>query len=145
MEKPFSDDVSVNVLRRMKEGGFDFARIHPIDFFAIFPSEREARQAAGQFRGESLRAQVVARDDGSWNLQVSKVMYATHAAIGAFEHDLEEVVAGRRAGRVGRDPGGHFAASVTAAGPRPRSRAGAPASGFPSSKAFLQTGEGGKP
>lgn len=54
MEKPFSDDVSVNVLRRMKEGGFDFARIHPIDFFAIFPSEREARQAAGQFRGESL-------------------------------------------------------------------------------------------
>lgn len=53
MEKPFSDDVSVNVLRRMKEGGFDFARIHPIDFFAIFPSEREARQAAGQFRGES--------------------------------------------------------------------------------------------
>ncbi|MDN3876855.1 ribonuclease E inhibitor RraB, partial [Pseudomonas aeruginosa] len=43
MEKPFSDDVSVNVLRRMKEGGFDFARIHPIDFFAIFPSEREAR------------------------------------------------------------------------------------------------------
>ena len=82
MEKPFSDDVSVNVLRRMKEGGFDFARIHPIDFFAIFPSEREARQAAGQFRGESLRAQVVARDDGSWNLQV----------IGAFEHDLEEVV-----------------------------------------------------
>ncbi|EPJ8197179.1 ribonuclease E inhibitor RraB, partial [Pseudomonas aeruginosa] len=31
MEKPFSDDVSVNVLRRMKEGGFDFARIHPID------------------------------------------------------------------------------------------------------------------
>lgn len=92
MEKPFSDDVSVNVLRRMKEGGFDFARIHPIDFFAIFPSEREARQAAGQFRGESLRAQVVARDDGSWNLQVSKVMYATHAAIGAFEHDLEEVV-----------------------------------------------------
>ncbi|HDV4148307.1 TPA: ribonuclease E inhibitor RraB [Pseudomonas aeruginosa] len=92
MEKPFSDDVSVNVLRRMKEGGFDFERIHPIDFFAIFPSEREARQAAGQFRGESLRAQVVARDDGSWNLQVSKVMYATHAAIGAFEHDLEEVV-----------------------------------------------------
>ncbi len=131
MEKPFSDDVSVNVLRRMKEGGFDFARIHPIDFFAIFPSEREARQAAGQFRGESLRAQVVARDDGSWNPQVSKVMYATHAAIGAFEHDLEEVgAAGRRAGRVGRDPGGHFAASVTAAGPRPRSRAGAPASGF---------------
>ncbi len=28
MEKPFSDDVSVNVLRRMKEGGFDFAP-HP--------------------------------------------------------------------------------------------------------------------
>ncbi|MBW5455827.1 ribonuclease E inhibitor RraB, partial [Pseudomonas aeruginosa] len=39
----------------MTEGVFDCARIHPIDFFAIFRSEREARQAAGQFRGESLR------------------------------------------------------------------------------------------
>lgn len=92
MEKPLSEDISVNVLRRMKEGGFDFARIHPIDFFAIFPDEQNARKAARQFRGESLRAQVEARDDGGWNLQISKVMFATHAAIGDFEHDLEEVV-----------------------------------------------------
>ncbi|NQD96979.1 ribonuclease E inhibitor RraB, partial [Pseudomonas sp. CrR25] len=33
------------------------------------------------------------RDDGAWHLQVSKVMYATHAGIGDFEHDLESVVA----------------------------------------------------
>lgn len=49
MEKPFSDDVSVNVLRRMKEGGFDFARIHPIDFFAIFPSERRPARPRASF------------------------------------------------------------------------------------------------
>ena len=39
-------DISSTVLRRMKEGGFDFARAHPIEFYAIFPDEERARQAA---------------------------------------------------------------------------------------------------
>ncbi len=86
------EDVSNNVLRRMKEGGFDFARVHPIEFYAIFPDEERARQVAGSFRGESLNAQVSVRDDGAWHLQVSKVMYATHAGIGDFEQDLESLV-----------------------------------------------------
>lgn len=91
MSTTFQDDVSSNVLRRMKEGGFDFARVHPIEFYAIFPDEERARKAATQFRGESLNAQVSARD-GAWHLQVSKVMYATHAGIGDFEQDLEALV-----------------------------------------------------
>ena len=86
------EDVSNNVLRRMKEGGFDFARVHPIEFYAIFPDEERARQEAGSFRGESLNAQVSVRDDRAWHLQVSKVMYATHAGIGDFEQDLESLV-----------------------------------------------------
>lgn len=43
MSTAFQDDVSNNVLRRMKEGGFDFARVHPIEFYAIFPNEERAR------------------------------------------------------------------------------------------------------
>ncbi|MNZ80861.1 hypothetical protein D3C78_995110 [compost metagenome] len=85
-------DISTTVLRRMKEGGFDFSRVHPIEFYAIFSDEEHARQAASRFRGESLNAQVCQRD-GAWHLQVSKVMYATHAGIDDFEHDLEELVA----------------------------------------------------
>ncbi|WP_437880846.1 ribonuclease E inhibitor RraB [Pseudomonas sp. LRF_L74] len=88
----FQDDVSTNVLLRMKEGGFDFARVHPIEFHAIFPDETRARKAARQFRGESLNAQVHPREDGAWHLMVSKVMYATHAGIDDFEQDLESLV-----------------------------------------------------
>lgn len=93
MTQVLSDDPSQSVLRRMKEGGFDFSRFHPIEFFAIFQDEQQAREAAGCFRGESVNAQVQARDDGAWNLQVSKVMFATHAGIDAFEQDFEERVA----------------------------------------------------
>ena len=96
------DDISNTVLRRMKESGFDFARVHPIEFYAIFTSEEKARQAARSFRGESLNAQVIRRD-GAWHLQVSKVMYATRSGIDDFEHDLQQLVASftiRRKGNV---------------------------------------------
>ncbi|HLV17491.1 MAG TPA: ribonuclease E inhibitor RraB [Pseudomonas sp.] len=92
MGKTLHEDVSNAVLSRMKESGFDFARVHPIEFYAIFPSEEAARRAARSFQGESLNAQVSARSDGSWNLQVSKVMFATRAGIGDFEQGLEDLV-----------------------------------------------------
>ena len=87
-----NEDVSSNVLRQMKAGGFDFTRIHPIEFYATFPDEAGARQAAGQFRGESLNAQVCEMDDGAWHLQLSKVMFATYTGIGAFEQAFEAVI-----------------------------------------------------
>ena len=93
MSTALHDDVSNGVLRRMKEGGFDFASFHPIEFYAIFPDEERARMATRKFRGESLHALVTERDDGVWHLQVSKVMFATYHGIGDFEHDLESVVA----------------------------------------------------
>jgi hypothetical protein len=92
MSTAFHEDSSTSVLRLMKEGGFDFAQFHPIEFYAIFPDEERARTAARNFRGESLNAQISAREDGIWHLQISKVMYATHAGIGEFEHDLESIV-----------------------------------------------------
>jgi hypothetical protein len=92
MSTAYQEDISSNVLRRMKEGGFDFARIHPIEFYAVFPDEERARQAAGQFRGESLNAQVSVRDDGAWHLQLSKVMYATYGGIDDFEQDFQTVI-----------------------------------------------------
>jgi len=76
----------------MKEGGFDFASFHPIEFYALFPDEARARQATRKFRGESLHALVTERDDGVWHLQVSKVMFATCYGIDDFEHDLGSVV-----------------------------------------------------
>ncbi|MBD1550603.1 ribonuclease E inhibitor RraB [Pseudomonas typographi] len=92
MSNAYQEDISTTVLRRMKEGGFDFARIHPIEFYAVFPDEGGARAAAGQFRGESLNAQVSERDDGAWHLELSKLMYATHTGIDEFEHDFASVV-----------------------------------------------------
>lgn len=92
MSTAVQEDISSSVLRRMKEGGFDFSRFHPIEFYAIFPDEERARRAAGHFRGESLNAQVSVRDDGAWYLELSKVMYATHGGIGAFEQAFERVV-----------------------------------------------------
>ncbi|MGY4535058.1 hypothetical protein ACVW0Y_004211 [Pseudomonas sp. TE3786] len=93
MSTASANDISSNVLRRMKEGGFDFARIHPIEFYAIFPDEERAREVAKKFRSEVLNAQVSVRDDGAWHVLISKVMYATYDGIGAFEHDLESMVA----------------------------------------------------
>ncbi|MFB1632370.1 ribonuclease E inhibitor RraB [Pseudomonas sp. AP-1] len=87
-----NDDISNNVLRQMKAGGFDFTRIHPIEFYAVFPDEAGARRAAGQFRGESINAQVRELDDGVWHLELSKVMYATYCGIGAFEEAFEAVI-----------------------------------------------------
>ena len=93
MSTAYQEDISTHVLRRMKEGGFDFSRFHPIEFYAIFPDEERARMATRKFRGESLHALVTERDDGAWHLQISKVMFATYHGIGDFEHDLESVVA----------------------------------------------------
>ncbi|GLX15944.1 hypothetical protein Pstr01_41830 [Pseudomonas straminea] len=86
------EDVGSGILRRMKEGGFDFASVHPIEFYAIFPDQDRALKATRNFRGESLHAQVTERDEGDWYLQVSKVMHVTPAGIGDFAQDLESVV-----------------------------------------------------
>jgi hypothetical protein len=93
MSTVLHDDVSGGVLRRMKEGGFDFASVHPIEFYAIFPDEERALRATRNFRGESLHALVTERDDGDWYLQVSKVMHVTSAGIDDFEQGMHAVVA----------------------------------------------------
>jgi hypothetical protein len=93
MSTAYQEDISSSVLRRMKEGGFDFSRFHPIEFYAIFPDEERARRAAGHFHhGESLNAQISVRDDGAWALELCKVMYATYDDIGDFEQGFEAVV-----------------------------------------------------
>ncbi|WP_110947706.1 ribonuclease E inhibitor RraB [Pseudomonas bohemica] len=94
MSTTYQEDISTHVLRRMKEGGFDFASIHPIEFYAVFPDEERARQAAEKFRGESLNTQVNAREDGAWHLQLSKLMYATYDGIGDFEQDFQTAILG---------------------------------------------------
>jgi hypothetical protein len=92
MSIAIDEDISGAVLRRMKEGGFDFARVHPIEFYAIFPDAAAASQAARCFRGESMHVSLSEREDGAWNLQVSKIMYATYAGIDDFEQNLGSVV-----------------------------------------------------
>jgi len=94
MSTTYQEDISSHVLRRMKESGFDFARIYPIEFYAVFPDEERARQAAEKFRGESINAQINAREDGAWHMQLSKVMYATYDGIGDFEQDFQSAIFG---------------------------------------------------
>ncbi|SEJ79415.1 MULTISPECIES: ribonuclease E inhibitor RraB [unclassified Pseudomonas] len=94
MSTTYQEDISSHVLRRMKEGGFDFASIHPIEFYAIFPDEERARQAAEKFRGESVNVQLNAREDGAWYLELSKLMYATYDGIGDFEQDFQSAIIG---------------------------------------------------
>ncbi|SDI50475.1 Regulator of ribonuclease activity B [Pseudomonas flavescens] len=92
MSTALHDDVSGGVLGRMKQGGFDFASVHPIEFYAIFSDESNALKATQNFRGESLHAQVTERDEGGWHLQVSKVMHVTYAGIDDFEQGMQAVV-----------------------------------------------------
>ena len=94
MSTAYQEDISSSVLRRMKEGGFDFSRFHPIEFYAIFPDEERARRAAGHYCGESMNAQISVRDDGAWALELSKVMYATYDGIGDFEQDFQTAILG---------------------------------------------------
>ena len=44
-----NDDISSNVLRQMKAGGFDFTQIHPIEFYAIFPTKQGPAARPGSF------------------------------------------------------------------------------------------------
>lgn len=92
MDAAHCDEVSLKVLDCMREGGFDFSRVHPIEFYAVFPDEGIARQAARQFQGEWLNAQVQSREDGCWDLQVSKVMFAMHQEIVTFERCLQQLL-----------------------------------------------------
>ena len=39
----------------MKAGGFDFTRIHPIEFYAVFPDEVNARRAATRWNEPRAR------------------------------------------------------------------------------------------
>lgn len=49
MSTAYQEDISSSVLRRMKEGGFDFSRFHPIEFYAIFPDEEGHAGRQGSF------------------------------------------------------------------------------------------------
>jgi len=61
MSTAYQEDISSNVLRRMKEGGFDFSRFHPIEFYAIFPDEE---RAVNPSMPRSVRATTA---PGRWN------------------------------------------------------------------------------
>lgn len=88
MNIALSERTNLALLSRMKEGGFDFSKVHPIEFYAVFPTEACARKAANHFQGESLNAQVLEREEGGWMLQVSKVMFATNSGIVDYEQEL---------------------------------------------------------
>jgi len=92
MSTTYQEDVSSKVLQRMKEGGFDFARVHAIEFYAVFLDREQASKVAGNFRGECVHTQVSPGDEGGWELQVSRVMHATFDGITAFQDALENLV-----------------------------------------------------
>jgi hypothetical protein len=91
----FPDDENGDVLRRMAASGFDFGRVHPVDFFAIFPARANAESVARQLieadRSAGALASVTtgAHPRGT-ELRVSRKMLISHAGITAYEQQLGE-------------------------------------------------------
>ena len=95
----FPDDENGDVLRRMAASGFDFGRVHEIDFYALFAKQADAALVARQLieadRSEHSLAAVStdAGRNGSTELKVVRTMRATHDGISAFERRLGELCA----------------------------------------------------
>ena len=103
----FPKDATGDVLRRMHASGFDFGSEHPIEFFAVFPTEEAADTVAKQYLAEHkagdklVNIETQPAESGGMELILAKRMLATHENISAFEKKLAE----RSAGAGGRADG----------------------------------------
>jgi len=95
----FPDDANGDVFRRMEASAFDFSRPHNVDFFAVFPTLREANAVAKQFiadhhAGEPLvSVKTRSSEKGGTELMVVKSMLVTHENVTNFENLLAQRVA----------------------------------------------------
>lgn len=95
-EHQFPDDENGDVLRRMQESGDDLSKPRDIDFTVVFPTEEASEIFNAHFTAAGY--QVKGSNAGTvpelpWDVVVIKHMVPTHAAITAFEEELENFAA----------------------------------------------------
>ena len=95
----FPDDENGDVFRRMEASAFDFSRPHNVDFFAIFPTMREANEVAKQFIADHhagaplVSVKTRPSEKGVTELMIVKSMLVTHEDVTNFENLLGRRVA----------------------------------------------------
>lgn len=92
----FPDDENGDVLRRMRESGDNVSAARDIDFTVVFATRDQVQEFGDHFHDLGYR--VSAKQSGCvadlpWDVVVVKNMVPTHAAITAFEAELQSVAA----------------------------------------------------
>ncbi|HEX7029300.1 MAG TPA: ribonuclease E inhibitor RraB [Gammaproteobacteria bacterium] len=94
----FPDDANGDVLRRMTRHGFDFSKPHPVEFFAVFPTEAAADAVARQYVADHEsdpleNIETSAHEPGGMELMLVKNMFVTYENIKRFEAVMRQRVA----------------------------------------------------
>lgn len=98
------DDLNGQALRNMLESGDDLSKPRDFDFTVVFPDGGAAAAFAQRFkdRGYSVNYERTATAEGlPWDVVVVNFMIPDHAAIAAFEQELQaeaEPLGGRNDG-----------------------------------------------
>lgn len=98
----FPNDETGQILQEMADAGFDFNEEYVVDFFALFHNEDDAEDVAKIFlrridekeaivKVESRNYDHGGKEADAIELQVSKVLPVTHAAISEFELDFKRI------------------------------------------------------
>lgn len=87
-------DENLEVINNMKMGGFDFSRSHVVDFFALFPTKKQADVVANIYRKLNRKKKpyklidVKKDENGDYELLVQVLMDVTYENITGFENTL---------------------------------------------------------
>jgi hypothetical protein len=94
----FPDDDNGAILRCLQDHRFNFDVDHPVDFFALLPSEEAAEAVAQIFRDQQSTDKTItdievrtALDGKQLELVITKVMRVTHEGVTQFENSLEKL------------------------------------------------------
>jgi hypothetical protein len=94
----YPNDASGDVFRRMEEHNFDFSKPHPVEFFAILSTEKEADIIAKQYLDDHKKGNILINietkpyDQGGMELILVKEMMVTYENVTSFENTLQERV-----------------------------------------------------
>ena len=92
----YPNDVNGDIFRRLEEDEFDFSVEHPVDFYAIYATEKEADIVARQYasdwkNGEKFKnIETRPSEKGGMELELVPIMKVTYENIVAFENKLAE-------------------------------------------------------
>ncbi len=92
----YPDDVTGDVFRRLEEDDFDFSLEYPVDFYAVYATEKEADLVARQYatdwkNGDKFKnIETKPAESGGMELELVPIMKVTYQNIVAFENKLSE-------------------------------------------------------